>query len=461
MARFAAKCSLYQVSRAMALLAGGSVLSAQGIFAVPASDPAGIGRSGAGVAFGRSLEAAALNPALLVTLPGRGALLFAGGQEFQSAQDTLESNQKTLYSTDRNRTMPTFGAAWVMNKRFAIGLKADTPFLRHAVFGPETTTRFLGDEISIEARRVELQLAVALREDVSLGLGFGAARIDYASGASLRAPVPVDPSRPLGSGNPALGLVERQVRQDGDVTVPSVSFGLRWAISPRWTLGLAYQGALAGDLRLKASFGVRSPSYVATDGLSAPPLGISTPGSALLALSSPRTGSERIQLPSRATLGLRHRPSNIFTWEADLRFVDGAKLELPGQVGLDTPSGPVASPAKPFMGQRSIGLSLMGELALGKDWTVRGGFSMDQGLREDSRVEPLMGGARTAGFSVGASYRLGRGELSLGYQVRQAQDVDSRALDGAWSIAGYRSTGTMSRVENSGHLYALGYKVSF
>jgi hypothetical protein len=62
---------------------------------------------------------------------------------------------------------------------------------------------------------------------------------------------------------------------------------------------------------------------------------------------------------------------------------------------------------------------------------------------------------------VGASYRLGRGELSLGYQVRQAQDVDSRALDGAWSIAGYRSTGTMSRVENSGHLYALGYKVSF
>lgn len=461
MARFEAKCRLSLATRALMLVAGGTALQAQGLLAVPASDPVGIARSGAGVAFGRSLEAAAMNPALLVTLPGRGGVYLSGGQEFQSSQDTLESNQRTLYSTDRNRVLPAFGAAWVMNKRFALGLKVDTPFLRHAVFGPETTTRFLGDEINLEARRVEAQIAVALREDVSLGLGFGAVRIDYASGASLRAPVPVDPTRPVGSGNPAQGLMEQQVRQEGDATVPSASFGLRWAINPRWTLGLAYQGGLTGDMKLNASFGQRPASYVATDGLSAPPLGIATQGAALKALSTPRTGTERIQLPARAALGLRHRPSNIFTWELDLRYTDGAKLELPGQAALDTPSGRISSPAGPFLGQRSIGLSLMGELSLGKAWTVRGGFAMDQGLREDAQIEPILGGARAAGFSVGATYRFGRGELSLGYQVRQSQDVDTRRLDGVWSISGYRSTGTNSRIENSGHLYALGYKVSF
>lgn len=455
-----AKLGLPKASRLLALAAG-TPMAAQGLLGIPASDPAGIARAGAGVAFGRSLEASALNPALLVTLPGKGAVFLAGGQEFQSAQDTLESNQRINYSTDRNRTLPAFGAAWVLNRRFALGLKADTPFLRHAVFGPETTTRFRGDELSLEARRVELQLAVALREDVSVGVGFGAARLNYASGSSLRAAVPVDPTRPLGTGNPAMGLVEQRVRQEGSATVPSASFGLRWAINPKWTLGLAYQGALSGDVELKASFGNRPASYVATDGLSAPPLGIATQGAALLGLSAPVPGKERIQLPARASLGLRHRPSNIFTWEVDLRFMDGAKLEVPGPAALDTPSGRVASPASPFLGQRSIGLSLMGELALGKDWTVRGGFSMDQGLREDAGIEPLLGGARAAAFSAGVVYRIGRGELSLGYQVRQSQDVDSRSLDGAWSVTGYRSTGTTTRVENSGHLYALGYKVSF
>ncbi len=457
MARF----SLAQFPYALAFLAAGTALPAQGLLGVPASDPAGIARSGAGVAFGRSLEAASLNPALLVTLPGKGGAFLAGGQEFQSAQDTLQSNQRVNYSTDRNRLLPAFGAAWVVNKRLAFGLKVDNPFLRHATFGPETTTRFLGDEISLEARRLEFQLAYALREDLSIGFGVGAARIDYASGAALRLAIPADPTKPVGSGNPALGLLEQRVRQEGQATVPSASIGLRWAFSSRWTLGLTYQGPLQGDVSLKASYGERPASYVATDGLSAPPLGIATQGAALKALLVPQAGRERIQLPTRATLGLRHRSSNVFTWEADLRFMDGAKLQLPGQASLRGPGGEVTSPAGEFLGQSSIGLSLAGELALGKDWTLRGGLSLDQGLREDSRIEPLLGGARSAAFSVGAAYRLGRGELALGYQVRQSQDVDSRSLDGAWSITGYRSTGTSTRVENSGHLYSFGYKVSF
>jgi hypothetical protein len=67
-----ARLSLAQFPYALAFLAAGTALPAQGLLGVPASDPAGIARSGAGVAFGRSLEAASLNPALLVTLPGKG-----------------------------------------------------------------------------------------------------------------------------------------------------------------------------------------------------------------------------------------------------------------------------------------------------------------------------------------------------------------------------------------------------
>lgn len=457
MARF----NLAQFPFALAFLAAGASLSAQGILVVPASDPAGIARAGAGVAFGRSLEAASLNPALLVTLPGKGGFFLAGGQEFQSAQDTLQSNQRINFSTDRNRVLPAFGIGLVAGRRVAFGIKVDNPFLRHAIFGPETTTRFLGDELNLEVRRAELQVAFALRDDFSIGFGVGTARIDYASGAALRMAVAANPANPVGAGNPALGLMEQRVRQEGSATVPSASFGLRWAISSRWTLGLTYQGPLQGDVKLRAALGDRPVSYIATDGLSTPPLGISTQGAVLRGLLQPLAGRERIQLPARAALGLRHRSNNSFTWEADLRYTDGAKLELPGQVGVQTPSGAVLSPAGEFLGQRAIGLSLMGELALGKDWTLRGGLSIDQGLRESTRVEPLLGGAKSAAFSTGFAYRMGRGELSLGYQVRQSQDSESRTLDGAWSISGYRSTGTATRVENSGHLYSLGYKVSF
>jgi len=457
MARF----SMANFPYALALLASGATLSAQGIFGLPASDPAGIARSGAGVAYGRSLEAASLNPALLATLPGKGGVFLAGGQEFQAAQDTLQSNQRITHSTDRNRLLPAFGAGWMVTKRFALGLKLDSPFLRHATFGPDTTTRFLGDELSVEARRVEVQAAFAVREDFSIGLSVGTARIDFASGAALRVAIPTDPTRPLSAGNPSMALLEQQVRQEGSVTVPTASVGLRWAINPRWTLGFAYQGPLEGDVALSSEFGKRPIAYVANDGFSVAPVGISAAGITLRGLLKPQAGTAKIHLPARAALGIRHRATNAITWEADLRYTDGERLALPGQVGLLTPSGAVSNPSAGFLGQRALGLSLMGELALTKAWTLRAGMSLDQALRSQEHLEPVAGGASTAGFSIGAAYQLGRGELALGYQVRQAKDVDAPRLDGVWSITGYRSTGTVSRVENSGHLYSLGYKVSF
>jgi long-subunit fatty acid transport protein len=446
---------------ALALLAAGATLPAQGIFGLSASDPAGIARSGAGVAYGRSLEAASLNPALLATLTGKGGVFLAGGQEFQAAQDTLQSNQNITHSTDRNRLLPAFGAGWRVTHRFALGLKVDSPYLRHAAFGPATTTRFLADELSVEARRAEVQVAFAVTEAFSVGFSAGSARIDFASGAALRVAIPTDPTKPLAAGNPSLALLEQQVRQEGSVTVPTASVGLRWAINPRWTLGFAYQGPLEGDVALTAEFGKRPYGYVANDGFGAAPVGIGAAGGTLRGLLKPQAGTAKIHLPARAALGLRHRATNAITWEADLRYTDGEQLALPGQPGLLTPSGVVANPSTGFAGQRALGLSLMGELALTKVWTLRAGMSLDQSLRDQDRLEPVAGGAATAAFSIGAAYQIGRGELSLGYQVRQAQDVDAPRLDGVWSITGYRSTGTVSRVENSGHLYSLGYKVSF
>ena len=93
--------------RALGLLAGlaSQVASAQSM-GLPASDPVGIGRSGTGVAFGTSLEAATLNPALLVTLREPRSAYLGAGLEIQKAELTLEPDGGDLSSSDRNRCCP-------------------------------------------------------------------------------------------------------------------------------------------------------------------------------------------------------------------------------------------------------------------------------------------------------------------------------------------------------------------
>jgi long-subunit fatty acid transport protein len=112
-------------------------------------------------------------------------------------------------------------------------------------------------------------------------------------------------------------------------------------------------------------------------------------------------------------------------------------------------------------GRSYLGLHLSSELELGKFWTLRGGLAFDQRSVDASVTEPLLGGARTAAFSIGAGYKVWGGELNLGYQYRQSEDQDTHSLAGVWSSTGFRSVGTRVRMEGMGHLAAIGFKKTF
>ena len=109
------------------------VLSAQSPWLLT-SDPVGIARSGAQVSYGRSLEASTFNPALLTTLQDSRSVFISLGLEMQSTQQTLQSNQTTLYSSDRNRSIPAFGLAWKLNPSWSLGLHSENTFSRHLDF---------------------------------------------------------------------------------------------------------------------------------------------------------------------------------------------------------------------------------------------------------------------------------------------------------------------------------------
>jgi hypothetical protein len=121
----------------------------------------------------------------------------------------------------------------------------------------------------------------------------------------------------------------------------------------------------------------------------------------------------------------------------------------------------VKAPAELSKGRGHAGWGVSSELELGKLWTIRAGLFLDQQSVQASTIEPLLGGARTAVFSIGAGYKVGGGELSLGYQYRQSEDMDTNKLNGVWSSTGFRDVGSRIRVEGMGHLVALGFRKNF
>ena len=441
------------ISAGLLLGAGALPVAAQSL-ALPAADPVGISRSGVQVAYGYSLEAAATNPALLASLREKSGAYVAVGLEMASSQQSLESSQNSFFSSDRNRTIGAFGLALRQSPTLTLGLKVDEPFLRHGRLSGDAPTRYLGDGLDLAARRLEGQAAWTLSPSLSVGVGLGVARLSYGSSTVVRLGVP--------NATTALtdGLVEQRIGETGNKVVPSYSLGLRWAISPRWTLGFVHQSGLKGDLDLKASLQDAPLGYYANDGLSLAPLGTVSRATALLAASTLSAGSGTLNLPSRTTVGMRHRTHPMVTWEADLSWTSGG-LQMPGFATARTSLGTATAPAQLPQGKGHLGAGASTEIELGKLWTLRAGLFLDQRSIDSNRTEPLLGGSRTAGFSVGAGYKVFGGELNLGYQFRQSEDQDSRQLDGVWSSTGFRNVGTRLRVESMGHLVALGFKKTF
>ncbi|HET6330545.1 MAG TPA: outer membrane protein transport protein [Holophagaceae bacterium] len=429
---------------------------------LPAADAVGVGRAGTGAAFGRSLEAATLNPALLPTLQDKLSVYVSAGFELQEAQVTLQSNQIINETSDRNRLLAGFGLAWKASDQLAYGLKLDQPWERHGLLPDNAPGRFLGREWNFSARRLEAQAAYepASLPGFSIGLGVGVTRLSFTGTNTVRAVVPQDGTQPASGTNPVIALAEQSLTESASATRPSFTLGARWAINPRWTLGATYQSAVTGDLALSSGY-FSGPSYVGTNGYPPVLAGSGTQGAAMLARSTVRAGDGSFKLPAKATLGVRNRLNNLFTWEFDLHATQGG-LRMPSWASLDTPNGTVSAPGEIPATKSALGFSALGEVDLTKKLVLRGGIAIDPSTLDGGQTNPVLGGAANATFTIGGTYRIWGGELSVGYAYRQSRKiVVQQGIDGTWDQGGYQASGTPARVEGMGHLISFGYKFAF
>jgi len=434
------------------------------------SDPVGIARSGAQVSYGRSLEASTFNPALLTTLQDSRSVFISLGLEMQSTQQTLQSNQTTLYSSDRNRSIPAFGLAWKLNPSWSLGLHSESTFSRHLDFGSGSFTRFFGDRLSLVGRQTLAQIAFSpsTHPEFSLGIGMGMLTTDYIGGLSLRGVIPSNPNAPVSAANPSLGVFEQRLMQSASISSPVFQVGGRWAINSRWSMGFAYQSGLQKSLPLSSTLS-GAPLFYSNTGFGNPLVGGIASGLTLTANTTSRPGTGSLELPSRLTWGIRFRPNTTFTMELDVRRMFG-NFSIPDWPSLVNVSGTISTPSVLSFapsanslrsGRPSMGLSLGADITLNQSWTLRAGFSQDQSTLSDVYVNPILGGAASSTFSAGFSYIGWGGEWNLGYQIRQSRDIESKTLDGSWNSGGFSPTGTPVGVEGMGHMIAIGYKTRF
>lgn len=428
----------------------------------PAAEPVSLARGGAGVAFGRSLEAATLNPALLPTLQDNLSAYVALGEDIQSAQTTLQSNQVTSYTSDRNRALLGLGLAWKLAPNFGFGFKIDQSWRRQGTLPDTASGRFLGRSMDLGAKRAEAQLgwSPANLPQLSFGVGFGITRVSYQGLTDLRLRVAADPTQPISTTNGVAGMMEEAYGEAGSATRPSYTLGVRWAISTRWTLAATYESQVKGSFDNLSASDAGLVGYTAPDGFGPPPAGIEGLGQQLRDHSTVQAGRADFNLPARGTLGVRERVNNFFTWELDLRAARGG-FRMPEWAQVQTPSGTVLAPRQLSATNHGVGFSLAGDVDITKRLTARAGIAYDPAVVRDEQLIAIEGGQRSAAFSIGAGYKIWKGEFNVGYQFRQSQDVTSTSTDAAWSSSGYRPTGTPVRIESMGHLFSFGYHFSF
>ena len=377
----------------LGLLAGlGAPRLAAQSWALPASDPVGIARSGAGVAYGADLEATALNPALLATLRDRGGLYLAAGEEMQSSEATLQSNTQTLYSTDRNRFLPSLGFAWRLSPSLVMGMKLDQPFLRHAQMPLDYAGRFQGQALDLTTRRVEVQLGWAASPNWAFGASLGGTRIRYSWDNMVRTVI-------LQPGTPAtpLGLMETDLHQGGTRTVPFLfpgrPVGGQFPLDLRRNLRGRPRGHHAPErlLRLRPHqllLAHRDPAASRRPVPPGPRRPVRQPAPARRRRHHP-PGQGRAGRAPAGEPGV-HR-------ELDVRYVFGSSTQLPGYPSSTAPGGsPVSGSGESTSFRSGWGMSLMGELNVAKAWVVRIGASLDPALRDYTAVDPLVGGAKTS-----------------------------------------------------------------
>ncbi len=411
---------------------------AQG-YGVYEHDGCAMGRSGTGVAAPCSGGSAIyFNPAGIVGSSTRwngqvGLTMISPRGGF-----TSDASGATTDATANNIPVPTLFATRQLSSRWAVGLGVFAPYGLISEWPDTFEGRFLAYLADLKAIYIQPTVAVKLRDNLRLGVGFQMvfASVELRQRVDLSAQTAA-PGTTFGQLGIPLGTDFADVHVEGSSRSAGGQVGMIWDATPRISLGARYQFRQTADIGGFASFLQVPTGIVLPPGNPIAPAG--TPLDSVVApqfrgsgvLISQR-GFARVPLPDQFVVGLALRPRTNLTVLFDFQWVNWDRFEI-------------LTLSFSRLGQRTQfeDYNETHGYRLGFDWqatnrlSLRGGTLYHTAAAPPQTVTPLLPEGERHEGTLGLGYQLSsKLRLDLAYQRIEQQERRGRVADAPRGAAG-------------------------
>lgn len=326
--------------------------------------------------------------------------------------------------------IPAFAIRHRLTNDLAIGLSVSTPY------GLKTNypVNWAGRYYALRTEEVSVKIAPAIAWQVTPELALGASLdVEYARGV-LSSVIDTGTIGALSAIPGSVpGGIDSQARLSGMSWNEGFTLGAVYRPAPDWSLGLAYQSAVAQNLRGPLNF---SPDSA----------GLGAAIRSATGLFTNTRASAKLTTPDMILAGARKQLSDDFTLMAELDWTGWSHFH-----NLSVVAANPAQPADITQGNwhDTVFASLGGEYRLDGGWLVRAGAGYDQSPVPDATRSPRIPDANRTWLALGLGYRFSPSaavDLSYGHLFNDDTPVSLTTVQTGNTLRGNLSGVTRSAV---------------
>ena len=376
-----------------------------------------LGLGGAATAYARDASAIFYNPGILGHLDSLTHLSIGG---MGTARATSFLGADSRRETVQNLSIVPGGYLYVthpVTDRVKVGLSVNTPFSYDTKWPNAWEGSSLVRSSSLQTVYVQPTAAFKVNDNFSLGAGF-----IYAYGQLKR-------ERSLGQ----YDNVGATARYEGSGSGVGYSLGMYGRTGEDLAFGISFRGPVS----LKVNSG--TATYQNIPALDAPLY----PGSSKF--------KSQVELPSALAVGLADHMTERLLVTFDFTLTGWGRYD---SLNFETQSGPRVRSGRGY--EDAMAFRVGGEYEVSNDLMVRAGVSYDESPVRDEFISPELPDGNRLGGSLGASLRLNRVMLDLGYSLDVVGKRTARV-----NRTQYQSPNIAGTYRTLVHTLAIGASYSF
>ncbi len=352
------------------------------------------------------------NPAALARL--EGFQIYAGGEFIRTGGRSYFSvyRNATLTADPQDRVLPNIYISGKLSDRIGFGLSINSPF-HYEIEWPQTREfEHLAYFIKrMEIRTLTFSSALAFRLSDRFSLGAGVSVNSASINGRYHYPYDVDVMVAMLTNGEVMDAREAifDLRDFKDVKT-SFFAGIQWSVNPSLSLGLVYRNGAPLSFDSGSVFGLEPETPNAYANAKLAELFIDSPAQSAVV---------RISLVDQLEAGVALRIGDVFETELDFGYTFWSGMSLDVDYAVNTNFRSFWNvyydiEADPDF-KNTLSLKWGGEFHLNPVLDVRLGAFLHESPVTSSNLQPVFPLAKSAGFSLGAGFRISRLRFDVAY----------------------------------------------